>query len=375
MNASLNEKLRNVKWGEYELGELFDIDNTLSFNTDMLVSGYEYDYVTRTSFNQGILQATGFVNSENINPAGTWSLGLLQMDFFYRRKPWYAGQFVRKITPKIEIPAKSVLYITALLNKQKPILQSVLVRNVDNTFKNLKVLLPVTSNKSIDFDFMESFIEELETERIAQLSAYLKASGLVDYELSREEEKIMKAFINKEYSFGRFRFNEIFNNICQGRRLKKEDQLPGNIPFVMSGTTNTGVVGYISNPVASFPKNAVTIDIFGNAFYRNYSFGAGDDTGVYWNDTIAYSEKLMLYFAASMGKSLQNKFSYGKKLRSSKSGAFEMQLLVKNGKPDYHAMEILISAIQKLVIKDVVRYADRKIELTKEATSSPCRRI
>lgn len=375
MNASLNEKLRNVKWGEYELGELFDIDNTLSFNTDMLVSGYEYDYVTRTSFNQGILQATGFVNSENINPAGTWSLGLLQMDFFYRRKPWYAGQFVRKITPKIEIPAKSVLYITALLNKQKPILQSVLVRNVDNTFKNLKVLLPVTSNKSIDFDFMESFIEELETERIAQLSAYLKASGLVDYELSREEEKIMKAFINKEYSFGRFRFNEIFNNICQGRRLKKEDQLPGNIPFVMSGTTNTGVVGYISNPVASFPKNAVTIDIFGNAFYRNYSFGAGDNTGVYWNDTIAYSEKLMLYFAASMGKSLQNKFSYGKKLRSSKSGAFEMQLLVKNGKPDYHAMEILISAIQKLVIKDVVRYADRKIELTKEATSSPCRRI
>lgn len=50
--------------------------------------------------------------------------------------------------------------------------------------------------------------------------------------------------------------------------MKKDDQLPGDIPFVMSGVTNTGVVGYVSNPVAFFPKNSITIDIFGNAFYR-----------------------------------------------------------------------------------------------------------
>ena len=85
------------------MGELFEIQNTLSFNKDKLVDGNDFDYVTRTSQNQGILQETGFVNEENINPAGTWSLGLLQMDFFYREKPWYAGQFVRKIVPKIEL--------------------------------------------------------------------------------------------------------------------------------------------------------------------------------------------------------------------------------------------------------------------------------
>jgi len=41
-----------------------------------------------------------------------------------------------------------------------------------------------------------------------------------------------------------------------------------------------GVVGYISNPIALFSKNSITIDIFGNSFYRNYDFGAGDDTGI-----------------------------------------------------------------------------------------------
>jgi len=154
--------LNSVEWGEYRLGELFDIENTLSFNTDKLVDGDDYDYVTRTSTNQGILKSTGFVNKENINEAGVWSLGLLQMDFFYRKKKWYAGQFVRKIIPKIELAPRVIPFFTAVLNHQKPILLSVLVRNVDDTFKNLKVNLPIKKGK-LDFGFMDSKCRHLFT--------------------------------------------------------------------------------------------------------------------------------------------------------------------------------------------------------------------
>lgn len=108
------------------------------------------------------------------------------MDFFYRRKPWYAGQFVRKITPKITIKDSSILFFTTLLNKQKSRLLSVLVRDVDDVFHATKINLP-TKNRKIDFDFMESFIAELEAQRIAELSAYLKVSGFDNYELSDEE--------------------------------------------------------------------------------------------------------------------------------------------------------------------------------------------
>lgn len=66
-----------VMWGEYRIGDLFEIEKTLSFNKDKLTIGKEYDYVTRTSLNQGVLKKTGFVNEENINPSGNWSLGLL----------------------------------------------------------------------------------------------------------------------------------------------------------------------------------------------------------------------------------------------------------------------------------------------------------
>lgn len=67
-----------------------------------------------------------------------------------------------------------------------------------------------------------------------------------------------------------------------------------------------------------------------------------------------------------MKRSLLNKFSYGKKLRSSESYDIQMMLPIKDEKIDYDYMNMLVSAIQKLIIKDVVLYADREIEPTKE---------
>ena len=356
----MTEILNKVKWGEFRLGDLFEIQSTLSFNKERLTNGDEYDYVTRTSQNQGILQRTDFVNQENINPAGNWSLGLLQMDFFYRENPWYAGQFVRKITPKKLIAEKlnkrSIIYFSTILNKQKDRLLSVLVRDVDKVFQNIKVQLP-TQNEKINFDFMENFVAELE--------AYLSAAGLKDYTLTTEEVRALEAWETEQVNFVKFAFREIFDNIKQGRRLKKDDQKPGDIPFVMAGVTNTGVVNHISNPVASFPENSITLDIFGNAFYRSYPYGAGDDTGVYWISENGLLKEAMLFLTAAMQKAVEGKFSYGKKLRSSQSLNIKMSLPSENGKPDYAYMQTLISAVQKQVIKDVVHYADEKIAATK----------
>lgn len=224
-----------------------------------------------------------------------------------------------------------------------------------------------TKNGKIDFEFMNAYISELEEERISELSAYLTVSGLDNYELSSEEKDALEIY--NDMVFDEYKFKDIFNNIKQGRRLKKDDQIIGNIPFVMSGRTNTGVVGYISNPIALFSKNSITIDIFGNSFYRNYDFGAGDDTGIYWNSEVQYPKETMLYFTTAMEKALFGKYSYGKKLRSSQSFNFKMQLPTKNNEIDFTYMELLISAVKKIVIKDVVLYADNKINATKKVIS------
>ena len=367
MNASLNEKLRTVKWGEFKLGDLFDIQNTLSFNADLLVEGSDYDYVTRTSINQGILQVTGFVNQENINEAGTWSLGLLQMDFFYRQKPWYAGQFVRKIVPKIEICKSAVPFFTTMLNKQKPILLSVLVRNVDKTFRETIIELPVKENNTIDFEFMKSFIAELEEERVAELSAYLTVSGLDNYELSSEEENALKNY--KSLKWDAYNLEKLFGKSTRGKRLKGDDRIAGTLPFVTAGEASEGISAYISNNVEVFEKNTTTIDMFGSAKYRNYRYGADDHVAVVHTESVPM--KASIFLASAIHKAAHTgKFDYGHNFYAKDADALDIMLPTKDGEPDFDSMATLISAVQKLVIKDVVIYADRKIEKIKEVTKS-----
>ena len=372
IDAPLNKMLSQVEWGEYKIGDLFEI---LSYKKRFDANKVEvketglYPYVVRMSYANG---QKGFIDEDNkfLNDGNTISFGQDTATMFYQEKPYFTGDKIKILKSKL-----------ARFNKSNAQFFLVSMRRAFSSFswgsssysvnviKEQKIKIP-TKHGEIDFDFMERFVAELEAQRVAELEAYLTATGLKDYELTAAEQKALDDFENQRISWKTVTYQSAFDHIKQGRRLKKEDQLPGSIPFVMAGTTNTGVVNYISNPVASFPKNSITIDIFGNAFYRSYAFGAGDDTGVYWNTQADYTSKQMLFFTSSMEKSIAGKFSYGKKLRSSQSLDIKMYVPVINGNIDLDFMDTLISAIQKLVIKDVVKYSDRKIEATKQVCAA-----
>ena len=124
-----------------------------------------------------------------------------------------------------------------------------------------------------------------------------------------------------------FKIGELFENIQQGARLKKEDHIQGDLPFVMAGITNNGVCGFIGNDNArKFKANAITIDILGNVFYRDYDFGASDDVGVFWNEHKLFNKEIMLFICASIQKSLMGRFDFGNKLRASR--AFDLLCLL-----------------------------------------------
>jgi len=163
-----------LKLDVFEISKLFTIHNTKSFNKNKLVPGNEYDYVTRTSQNQGVFQKTGFVNSKNINLAGNWSLGLMQMDFFYRKNPWYAGQFVRKINFKGNLAEKKAIYFSVLLNKFKNKLLTVLVRDVDELFMKSKIELPISKNKEIDYNTIDNLISAIQKLVIKDVVLYVE---------------------------------------------------------------------------------------------------------------------------------------------------------------------------------------------------------
>lgn len=352
---------------------MFEIQNTSSFNTDRLTEGNEYDYVTRTSLNQGILQTTGFVNDTNINPAGTWSLGLLQMDFFYRNKPWYAGQFVRKIVPKIHIPQRAILFFQTILNMQKSVLLQVLVRNVDETFRNINVQLPQTDNGEINFTFIEEFLRELERARLRELEAYLKATGLDNYELTEADKDALRNYKNLQWK--EFPITKIFTIHNTHNILASDVKLnSGATPYLCASAENNGVNGYISyNTDLLEQGNCVFIG--GKTFvvsYQKEDFYSNDSHNIalYLKD-YAPTRANLLSLVTFIRKSLGHKYTWGDSVSKAKIKGDTITLPTLDGKlPDFNAMERLIAAMQKIVIADVAKYTSRNLEATQQVIES-----
>jgi len=286
------------------------------------------------------------------------------MDFFYRERPWYAGQFVRKIIPKIELTKSAILFFTVLLNKQKKDLLSGLVRDVDKTFLNANMQLPI-KNGEINFPFIEKFIAELEIESIAKLEAYLIATNLQDYVLTKEEEKVLDDFENGKIEFSEFKTEKLFEINSYKKRFDANKVVisdSGN-PYVVRTALNNGIRGYINeNEVYLNDGNTIS---FGQdtatMFYQEKPYFTGDKIKILKSKNDKFNKLNGLFFISTMTKSFSS-FSWGgSSFNVGIIGNQPMNLPTKNKEPDYETMQVLISAIQKQVIKDVVLYADAKL--------------
>ena len=238
-----------------------------------------------------------------------------------------------------------------------------------SSIEDIKVSMP-TNNGEIDFDFMENFVAELESRRVAELESrrvaelesYLLATGLKDNNLTEEERNALDNY--KTLKWSTYNLEELFGKSTRGKRLKGDDRIAGTLPFVTAGEACEGISAFIGNEVEIFESNTTTIDMFGSAKYRNYRYGADDHVAVVHTEKIAY--KAAIFTTSAIHKAAHTgKFDYGHNFYAKDADALDIMLPERDGLPDYKYMETLVSAIQKLVIKDVVLYADSKIAETK----------
>ena len=111
------------------------------------------------------------------------------------------------------------------------------------------------------------------------------------------------------------KLSELFD-VERGVRLTKAEQEPGNIPLVTAGEDNYGINGYISNGKSKLFKNAITVDMFCHAVYRDYEFYCDDNIIVL---TPKNEMKLneLLYYSLCICQN-KYKFGYGRQLRLSR---------------------------------------------------------
>lgn len=357
--------MQNVEWGEFRLGDLFDINPSKYYrltNEEILSSKGNVPLISNTSINNGVM---GFSclkanNKGNTITCSDTTLGAETM--FYQSIDFIGYSHIQYLVPKFKPFNKAIAHIIISACKVSTANKYDYGNKFNRDAINNTIILLPSHNNQIDFEFIENFISELEAERLSKLNAYLSVTGLKDYKLTSEEQNILDEY--DSFDWKTYNLEKLYGFSTRGRRLKSDDRIAGELPFVTAGEANEGVSAFIGNNVTVFPRNTTTIDMFGSAKYRNYEYG-GDD-----HVAIVHTEKLpknaAIFVTTAIHKSAHNgQFDYSKNFYATDADELNISLLENNGLPDYKRMETFISAIHKLVIKDVVLYADKKIEATK----------
>lgn len=376
MNASLNKKLRKVKWGKYKTSALFEPQKiTKMLSKEDLSDKFCFPAYSSESTNNGII---GYTNSPEFicneeHPIFV-TFGDHTRSFHIATKSFSVLDNVKVLLPNIH-NIRCILWIITAWQKKIPSLGYARHWKIA---KNCVVELPKKDGK-IDFDFMESFIAEIEAQQIAELSAYLKVSGFDNYELSDEELNALQKFARFDNdNWGTYTVGNLFEKVATKKLPYKAKELPKQpiddyvLPCLTSSFQNQGLNYYVPKAGATVLSNVISLpsnsDVY-RAYYQSRDFTVlSDSYAIRWKlaeNKPTPNQYLFMVMCINKVTDLPI-YSYKNKL-----GGWNVvknkniRLPEKDGKIDFAFMETFISAMKKNVIADVVDYSDAKINVTK----------
>ncbi len=394
MIGPLSSQLNAIKWGEFKLGDLFEkiIIKPLPYQTAQLpkekTPTHELPALTAGILNQGL---NNFVPKENAtilknvisisaNGANTGAT-FYQPHEFCVLQDAYAIEFIgdKKLNDK------EYLFFVCAISK-------VIYNNSKyewtnkagwNKVKNELISLPLkpTANTQtlddIDFHFMEKFIAELE--------AYLKATGLENTTLSSAEENALNVFNNSGggntpcgLTWQSFRLGDLFEVLPYKKRFDANkvniyaSKNKDTYPYVVRTSLNNGIRGYLkentnflnAGNTISFGQDTATM------FYQEKPYFTGDKIKILRCKNPNFNKINALFFITSLTKAFRN-FSWG-------SASFSVSIIenqnislptTQDGGIDFNFMRTLINALMKQTIQGVAEYCSAKIQAAKEVIS------
>lgn len=212
-----------------------------------------------------------------------------------------------------------------------------------------KIMLPVNSNKQPDWQFMEDFIKQKEQKQKADLVEYYSQKAL---------DLMLHLGSLKDVRWREFFISDIFTKIQRGKRLTKDDQKDGEMPYVSSTANNNGVNNFIDNSsdVRIF-ENCLTLansGSVGSTFFHHYQFVASDHITAL---QIEKNNKYVYLFLSTLLKRLEEKYSFNREINDKRIQREKIVLPVhSDGKPDWQFMEDFMRQIEKDQIKTILNY-------------------
>ncbi|WP_120899767.1 restriction endonuclease subunit S [Helicobacter pylori] len=396
MIGPLSSQLNAIKWGEFKLGDLFEASNG-DFDIQKRHINHKGEFVITAGLsNNGVLGQSDI--EAKVFESHTITIDMFGCAF-YRSFPYKMVTHARvfSLKPKFEINHKIGLFLSTLFFGYP---KKFGYENMCSwaKIKNDKVILPLKpaaktqTLDGIDFHFMEKFIAELEQCRLAELEAYLKATGLSDTTLSSDEQNALNAFNGKNSMGGNtpcglrwqsFKLGDLFEvlsskKIYHANTIKIHDtQIENSYPYVVRAATNNGIKGFIiDDPIFTNEKNTLSFaqDTF-TVFYQKQPYFTGNKVKIL-KPKFAFKSPKILHFISAILQFILKPLTWGLGSTTESIAEFKFSLPLKPAAKtqtlddiDFHFMQTLINALMKQTIQGVAQYSSAKIQAAKEVIS------
>lgn len=347
--------LNDVEWGEFFIGGdngIFDISSTKSgidknkLNTDL----GNIPYITRSDLQNGInlFITDNQIASYEKNKGNVITIGLDTQTVFYQNNDFFTGQNIQ-ILENSNINKSIAMFIIPLLKIQMRKFNWGGNGATLSRLKRTKILLPIVDNGDPNWNFMENYIKQEQKEIAQKVVSYY-------------EQKILETSFDlvglENVEWGEFYFNEVFRKIQRGKRLKRDDHIDGNIPYISSTSLNNGIDQFIGNKdmVRKF-KNNISIansGSVGSCFYHDYEYIASDHIT---SLTLDKADKYVYLFMSTIIKSLEEKYSFNREINDKRIKKEKFILpMDKNCNPHWEYMSKFMKKLELENLEKVIEY-------------------
>lgn len=347
-------------WKEFWLSGtdgIFHLKATASgIDGNKLISGESQTipYISRSDSMNGV---KSFVSSKQkqkykIDSGNCITIGLDTQTVFYQPHSFFTGQNIQVLRNK-ELSQELALFLVETIRKQMVKFNWGGNGATLGRLARLKIMLPVDKNGEPDFDYMESTIYELKKAKTIEYREFLK----------KELKSIRYVEIPKldEKDWAAFHIVELFDKVQRGKRLKTEDHIVGNTPYISSTAINNGVDNFIGNKknVRRYTHclSLANSGSVGSCFYEPFEFIASDHVTHLKKNGI---NKYQYLFLSVMLNRLSEKYNFNREINDTRIKTEVIVLPVDgNGAPDYSYMEQYIKNIFYTKAKEYLDFKAR----------------
>ena len=344
LKKNFKSELTNKEWREFKISDVFNVCGTITTKPQDLLFNGTVPRITCSATNNAL---DNFYRNKATEKGGVITIDSATIGFVsYQGQDFIATDHVEKLE------SKNSAYISRFIGlfEKQSIDKATLSKYgygykfAQQRIKRQTILLPVTLTGEIDFDFMESYIKEVEEQKIEEYRMY--ASNCVRECLLKENQNAEKL---EEKEWKPFYLKEIFTSVQRGKRLTKDNQKLGTVPYVSSSALNNGVDNYISNDIGVRKfENCLSLansGSVGSCFYEPFEFVASDHVTHLKNPE---RNKYQYLFEATLLNRLSEKYNFNREINDERISKEIILLPIdSSGNPDYEYMERYIKKVMQ----------------------------